>query len=142
MTNANIKCSNGDIVNAVIIDKIKYELNDDNTAQVTGYIGTPYSLTIPESISYEGDTFKVTSIGEGAFAHCTSLSNITIPNSVTRIENYAFYGCKNLSDIYYIFVWAIALPQTFVYCIFVWTTMLSQIFVYWIFVGATIGRLL
>ena len=102
LTNANIKCSNGDIVNAVIIDKIKYELNDDNTAQVTGYIGTPYSLTIPESISYEGDTFKVTSIGEDAFAHCTSLSNITIPNSVTRIENYAFYGCKNLSDIYYI----------------------------------------
>ena len=102
LTNANIKCSNGDIVNAVIIDKIKYELNDDNTARVTGYIGTPYSLTIPESISYEGDTFKVTSIGEDAFAHCTSLTNITIPNSVTRIENYAFYGCKNLSDIYYI----------------------------------------
>ena len=102
LTNANIKCSNGDIVNSVIIDKIKYELNDDNTARVTGYIGTPYSLTIPESISYEGDTFKVTSIGEDAFAHCTSLSNITIPNSVTRIENYAFYGCKNLSDIYYI----------------------------------------
>ena len=102
LTDAKIKCSDGDTVNVVIVDKIKYKINDDNTAKVTGYIGTPYSLTIAETISNGNGTFKVTSISEDALAHCSSLANITIPNSVTRIEDYAFYGCKNLSDIYYI----------------------------------------
>lgn len=30
---------------------------------------------------------------------CSILTNITIPNSVTRIESYAFRGCENLESI-------------------------------------------
>ena len=36
---------------------------------------------------------SVTSIGEYAFAHCRGLTSITIPNSVTSIGDYAFAGC-------------------------------------------------
>jgi hypothetical protein len=35
----------------------------------------------------------VTSIGNSAFSECSSLTYITIPNSVTSIGNSAFSGC-------------------------------------------------
>lgn len=43
----------------------------------------------------------VTSIGSGAFAHCTSLESMVIPKSVTSVGYMAFNGCTNLDTIYY-----------------------------------------
>ena len=42
---------------------------------------------------------SVTSIGEYAFYGCTSLTSITIPGSVTEIDRYAFGGCTSLASI-------------------------------------------
>ena len=42
---------------------------------------------------------SVTNIGYSAFDSCTSLTSITIPNSVTSIGNSAFRGCTSLSSI-------------------------------------------
>ncbi len=41
----------------------------------------------------------VNSIGSYAFRSCTSLTSVTIPSSVTSIGNYAFYGCSSLSSV-------------------------------------------
>jgi len=41
----------------------------------------------------------VTSIGDYAFAECTSLASVTIPSSVTSIGNDAFFACESLTDI-------------------------------------------
>lgn len=41
----------------------------------------------------------VTSIGNYAFYHCTLLTSVTIPDSVTNIGNYAFYKCTMLTSI-------------------------------------------
>ena len=47
---------------------------------------------------------RVTSIGESAFSredsyHSNEIEEIVIPNSVTRIDKFAFYQCRNLSSI-------------------------------------------
>ena len=42
---------------------------------------------------------SVTSIGNYAFYGCTSLASITIPDSVTSIKDNAFYGCASLASI-------------------------------------------
>ena len=54
-------------------------------------------LVIPETVSYYGMDFTVTSIGDHAFYTCDELTILLqVPNTVTSIENYAFYGCSSL----------------------------------------------
>ena len=72
----------------------------------------PYSITVfgANYVSNEWDsetgkgiiTFDapVTSIGKWAFDGCTSLTSIAIPNSVTSIDNTAFYYCHSLVAFY------------------------------------------
>ena len=96
-----IKCTDGIYANSntIIIDSVKYRLNDDYTAEVISYSGTPGNITILESVTYEGLTFKVTSIGSSAFSNCTSLKSATIPISVTSIGDSAFSGCTSLTSV-------------------------------------------
>ncbi|MGM9825551.1 MAG: leucine-rich repeat domain-containing protein [Paludibacteraceae bacterium] len=42
---------------------------------------------------------SVTSIGRSAFEDCSSLTSVTIPNSVTGIGDYAFWDCSALTSI-------------------------------------------
>ena len=77
------------------VDGIYYNLNTtDKSASVTYYEYTQSTYTgdiiIPETITYDETTYSVTSIGESAFAGCSELTSITIPNSVTSIGNLAF----------------------------------------------------
>ena len=83
------------------VDGIYYNIIDSEklTVEVT-YRGSyssadsEYSgdVVIPETVTYESRTYAVTSIGEEAFCYCSGLTSITIPNSVTSIGDYAFYG--------------------------------------------------
>ena len=52
------------------------------------------NIVIPESVTYNGTTYPVTSIGNYTFENCSGLTSITIANSVTRIGSQAiFFGC-------------------------------------------------
>lgn len=65
------------------------------TATITGYIGNPTSINIPNTIG----TRTVMAIGPSAFAGCSGLTNITMPGMVTSIGNLAFANCTGLTTV-------------------------------------------
>ena len=95
-----IVASIGTMFASVTIDGIAYNLNETElTAEVTGGGNYSGSIVIPESITYNTQTYSVTSIGNYAFSSCSGLTSITIPNSVTSIGKGAFYGCSGLTSV-------------------------------------------
>ncbi len=95
------------MANGVEVDSIYYLLDSDNmTASVTytgesSSSGNNYSgdIVIPDSIYYADQLYSVTTIGYEAFAFCSGLTSIIIPNSVTTIGDYAFENCQGLTSI-------------------------------------------
>ena len=84
----------------VEIDGIYYNLiNKGKAAEVKSGKGCTGDIVIPSSVVYNDVTYSVTSIGEGAFSNCKSLTSITIPNSVTSIGKGAFGGCRGLTSV-------------------------------------------
>ena len=84
------------------VDNIYYNLNnDDKTASVTNTTNNKYvgNIIIPESITYSGTTYSVTSIGDNAFRRSLWLTSVTIPNSVTSIGYGAFSRCSGLTSV-------------------------------------------
>lgn len=84
-------------------DGIFYNYLGGNTVEVT-YMTTDYNsyvgvVNIPETVTYNGVTYTVTSIGPSAFRLSKSLTAVTIPNTVTTIGNYAFYYCEGLTSV-------------------------------------------
>ncbi len=80
------------------VNGICYNILGDNSVEVTsnGYTG---SITIPEEVEYHSTTYRVTAIGAYAFNDCSSLTKVTIPNSVTAIGEYAFSSCSSLTEV-------------------------------------------
>ena len=103
------------------IDGINYLSTSSTTVAVGDNTNTTGVVVIPASITTSCGTYAVTSIGQYAFAYCTSLTSVTIPNSVTsiglaafgltgltsvtipnsvtNIEQYAFAYCSNLTSV-------------------------------------------
>ena len=92
----------------VEIDGIWYNLIEKGkVAEVTNRLGGSSegsgsykgSVVIPDSVTYNGVEYDITSIGQNAFYGCTSLTTITIPNSVSSIEENVFKYCTALMTV-------------------------------------------
>lgn len=82
---------------------VKYDPNHPvpdpppKTVTITKYTGTESTVILPSTIS----SWPVTKIGEDALKDNTTITSVTIPDSVTEIGSNAFAGCTNLTSVNY-----------------------------------------
>lgn len=69
--------------------------NSGGTAIITGYSGAGGAVVIPTTINL----LNVTAIGANAFASNSTITSVTIPNSVAAIHPFAFAYCGNLVSV-------------------------------------------
>ena len=86
------------------VDGIFYNITDATakTVEVTNCpSGHEYSdaVGIPSTVTHDGTTYSVTSIGSYAFENCTAVTSVTIPGSVTSIGHYSFDNCTALKEM-------------------------------------------
>lgn len=111
-------------VTTATINGLVYSLSGTRATIINYTSAINPDLVIPESITYDGDTYTVSCIGSrqygdskwartGAFFGCKTLRSIVIPSSVTSIpgdyvynpdnapnlDGQVFYGCTNLEKV-------------------------------------------
>src|ERR1035437_144187 len=69
--------------------------SNNGAITITSYTGPGGDVVIPDATN----GYPVKNIGNNAFQfNKTSLTNVTIPNSITNIGNGVFNGCTNLTN--------------------------------------------
>lgn len=82
------------------VGALKYKIMGTAAVQVTGpKVKTYTGITIPSTVTIQGYTYKVTSVGVNAFKGCTNLKKVVVGHQVTHIYANAFYGCSKLSAV-------------------------------------------
>lgn len=103
-------------------DNFNYSIIDATSVAISANKSLSGIVTIPSSVTYDGKTYIVTTIGKSgfswqenivsiilpetikkisdeAFCYCSSLLKINIPESVSEIGEYAFGSCKSLTEM-------------------------------------------
>ena len=92
--------------NKVLFDKDKSKIIAFRDKDTTSYVISDGVTSIGDGAFWDCSSLtslvipeSVTSIGDYAFCCCESLTDIVIPDRVTRIGEFAFSGCESLTDI-------------------------------------------
>ncbi|WP_238305618.1 leucine-rich repeat domain-containing protein [Hoylesella marshii] len=72
------------------VGDMTYLVKDNQRVELTKYAGTAASVTIPATVTHEGTTYDVKSIGEKAFLW-THVETAVLPASIDSIKEQAFY---------------------------------------------------
>lgn len=73
--------------------EVTYKTSDVTTDTYVGVV------TIPESVTYDNATYKVTGIGYKAFFEEDKLEKVSLPSTIKTIDSYAFSNCDNLMEV-------------------------------------------
>ncbi len=81
---------------AIVAPSVPFTYTIDNEkVTITGYTGAGGAVVIPATIG----EFPVTQIGNAAFKEKTTITSITLPDSVLSIGYEAFYRCEYLATV-------------------------------------------
>ena len=69
-----------------------------NLQNNSNYVGLE-AVEIPATVQNNGTTYTVTSLGEGAFEECKTLTSVKLPDCIKKIGESAFEGCTELESI-------------------------------------------
>ena len=83
---------------SVTYDKYTYDPEPSNVSHHITYHGMS-EITIPEQVTYNGNTYRVTGIGPMTFNKDRDLERINLPSTLEFIADDAFYWCDNLEVI-------------------------------------------
>ena len=104
--NFSAECETGQTLYYRITDSVNYEVTLTHPAPYS-YVTLDYwdgfeepagNIVFPSEVTYEGQTYIVTSIDDGAFRGCSGMTgSLVIPSTVTYIGSYAFDGCSQFT---------------------------------------------
>ena len=79
---------------------LQYKVTEYGYAMVTGCDPSASgTVKIPAKVTIDGKSCDVKFVGEKAFANCTGISEIVIPEGVTQIGSKAFENCTSLRTV-------------------------------------------
>ena len=94
-------CSTGQTLYYNIIDGENHYVELTSPRYYNGWIGYTKpigNIVLPSNVQYDGESYSVTRIGDYAFFQCDELTGeLVIPNSVTEVGYMAFYCCSGLT---------------------------------------------
>ena len=83
----------------IVLNGIKYRLYPTKTAKVLKKNDYSGDIVIPETVTYDNITYKITSLERGCFEGCWLLTSINLTSSITSLESGCFEGCWSLTSI-------------------------------------------
>ena len=83
---------------AASVSDLTFTLNEDGKSYSVSDCNTSATGKMVIPSTYNG--LPIDTIGNYAFSGCTSLTSVTIPDSITNIGSEAFFNCTNLEAVY------------------------------------------
>ena len=81
-------------------DNITYVITSTSTVAVKSVSNSLKSVIIPESVSNNGTTYRVTALTEKSFEGRHDIISLSIPSSITSIGEDAFMDCGSNIEVY------------------------------------------
>lgn len=81
------------------VDNLRYSLYDGEAVIEKQNRTMTGSVVIPNSVTYKGNTYSVSSMTTGAFGNCNYITALTIQEGITVISENAFQNCTKLAQV-------------------------------------------